>query len=114
MGAGTQDPEEYMKWKREQDRKALEQKREQDRKALEQKMEALFGKSIKLLENILPQEFHQEWLGDLRERYYQLIEEHTSLRKVYFITLFTGLGLIRSYLWLKADKFVSRWMTRAK
>lgn len=129
MGAGI-SPEQFNKLIREQDR----------RKALEQKMKALrrlfqrlefyervrfyiYGvrvsdsfleKSIKLLEDILPQEFHEEWLGDLRERYYQLIEEHTPPRKVYFITLLTGLGLILSYFWLKADKFVSRWMTRAK
>lgn len=118
--------------------KALEQDR---RKPLEPKMKALFRllqkldfyidrvkfyidglrvsdsfleKSIKLLEDILPQEFHEEWLGDLRERYYQLIDENTPPRKVYFITLLTGLGLILSYLLLKADKFVSQWMTRAK
>jgi hypothetical protein len=76
--------------------------------------DSFLEKSIKLLEDILPQEFHEEWLGDLRERYYQLIEEHTPPWKVGFITLFTGLGLILSYFWLKADKFVSRWMTRAK
>jgi hypothetical protein len=76
--------------------------------------DSFLEKSIKLLEDILPQEFHEEWLGDLRERYYQLIDEHTPPRKVYFITLLTGLGLILSYLWLKADKFVSRWITRAK
>lgn len=130
MARPNLSPEEY-KWIRKQDRK----------KALVPNMEALFRllqklgfyiyrvrfdrdgvrvsdsfleKSIKLLEDILPQEFHEEWLGDLRERYYQLIEEHTPPRKVYFITLLTGLGLILSYFWLKADKFVSRWMTRAK
>jgi hypothetical protein len=69
---------------------------------------------IALLDDILPKEHHEEWLGDLREGYYQLIEDGTPLWKIYFITLLTGLGLIRSYLWLKADKFVSRWMTRAK
>ena len=69
---------------------------------------------IAVLENIVPIQFQEEWLGDLQEQYYQLIKDGTPLWKVYLITLFTGLGLIRSYLWLKADKFVSRWMTRAK
>lgn len=69
---------------------------------------------ITLLEDILPIQFPEEWLGDLREGYYQLIKEGKPPREVYFITLLTGLGLILSYLWLKADKFVSRWMTRAK
>ncbi|MCC3468352.1 MAG: hypothetical protein JGK37_20785 [Microcoleus sp. PH2017_06_SFM_O_A] len=67
---------------------------------------------IAFLKNILPIQFQEEWLGDLQEQHYLLIEDGTPLWKVYFITLFTGLGLIRSYLWLKADKFVSRWMTR--
>ncbi|MCU0545957.1 MAG: hypothetical protein MUE44_27965 [Oscillatoriaceae cyanobacterium Prado104] len=69
---------------------------------------------IEFLENMLPQKFHEEWLGDLREQHYQLIETGVPRWKVSLITLLTGLGLIRSYLWLKADKFVSRWMTRAK
>jgi hypothetical protein len=69
---------------------------------------------IEFLENMLPQKFHEEWLGDLREQHYQLIEAGIPRWKVCFITLLTGLGLIRSYLWLKADKFVARWMTRAK
>jgi hypothetical protein len=69
---------------------------------------------IAFLENIVPIQFQEEWLGDLQEHYYELIKDGTPLWKVYFITLFAGLGLIRSYLWLKADKFVSRWMTRAK
>ena len=136
MGGGTLSPEEY-KWMGEQDRReSLELE------ALEQRMKALFRllqvlgfyyidrvrfyidgvrvsdsflqKSIKLLEDILPQEFHEEWLGDLREQHHQSIKEGKPPWKVGFITLFTGLGLILSYCWLKADKFVSRWMTRAK
>jgi len=69
---------------------------------------------IAFLENIVPIQFPEEWLGDWREGYYQLIKEGKPPREVYFITLLTGLGLILSYFWLKADKFVSRWMTRAK
>ncbi|MEZ2251994.1 hypothetical protein, partial [Microcoleus sp.] len=69
---------------------------------------------IAFMKNIVPIQFQEEWLGDLQEQHYLLIEDGTPLWKVYFITLFTGLGLIRSYLFLKADKFVSRWMTRAK
>jgi len=69
---------------------------------------------IAFLENIVPIQFPEEWLGDWREGYYQLIKEGKPPREVYFITLLTGLGLILSYLWLKADNFVSRWMTRAK
>ena len=65
------------------------------------------------LEDIIPSEFQEEWLGDLQEKYHQLIKEGIPRWKVYFITLLTGLGLILSYLWLKADKFVSRWITRA-
>lgn len=126
MSGGTHNPEEYMKWKLEQDMKATIQALFRLLQILAfidrvrfyidgvRVSDSFLEKSIKLLEDILPQEFHEEWLGDLRERYYQLIEEHTPPRKVYFITLLTGLGLILSYLWLKADKFVSRWMTRAK
>jgi hypothetical protein len=69
---------------------------------------------ITLLENILPIEFHEEWLGDLQEQHHQSIKEGKPPWKVGFITLLTGLGLIRSYLWLESDKLVSRWMTRAK
>ena len=69
---------------------------------------------IVFLENIVPIQFQEEWLGDLQEQHYQLIKDGTPLWKVYFITLLTGLGLIRSYLWLKADKFISRWIIRAK
>lgn len=69
---------------------------------------------IAFLENIVPIEFQEEWLGDLREQHHQSIKEGKPPWKVGFITLFTGLGLILSYFWLKADKFVSRWMTRAK
>lgn len=69
---------------------------------------------ITLLENILPIEFHEEWLGDLREQHHQLIKEGKPPWKVGFITLLTGLGLILSYFWLECDKLVSRWMTRAK
>jgi len=69
---------------------------------------------IAFLENIVPIEFQEEWLGDLREQHHQSIKEGKPPWKVGFITLFTGLGLISSYFWLKADKFVSRWMTRAK
>ena len=73
-----------------------------------------YARFIALLEEILPIQFQEEWLGDLQEQHYQLIEEGIPRWKVSLITLLTGLGLIRSYLWLKADKFVSRWMTRAK
>lgn len=69
---------------------------------------------IAFLENIVPIQFQEEWLGDLQEQHYQLIKDGTPLWKVYFITLLTGLGLIQSYLWLEVDKFVSRWITRAK
>jgi len=69
---------------------------------------------ITLLESILPREFHEEWLGDLREQRHQSIKEGKPRWKVGFITLFTGLGLIRFYLWLQFYKLVSRWMTRAK
>ncbi|MCC3564892.1 MULTISPECIES: hypothetical protein [unclassified Microcoleus] len=69
---------------------------------------------IVFLENIVPIQFQEEWLGDLQEQHYQLIKDGTPLWKVYFITLLTGLGLIQSYLWLEFDKFVSRWITRAK
>ena len=69
---------------------------------------------ITLLENILPIEFHEEWLGDLREQHHQSIKEGKPPWKVGFITLLTGLGLILSYFWLESDKLVSRWMARAK
>ena len=69
---------------------------------------------IAWLENILPIEFQEEWLGDAQEKRHQSIKKGKPPWKVGFITLFAGLGLIRSYLWLKADKFVSRLMTRAK
>jgi len=69
---------------------------------------------IAFLENIVPIQFQEEWLGDLREQHHQSIKEGKPPWKVGFITLLTGLGLIRSYLWLESDKFVSRWMTRAK
>ncbi|MEG4589729.1 hypothetical protein QUA54_31610 [Microcoleus sp. MOSTC5] len=69
---------------------------------------------ITLLENILPREFHEEWLGDLREQHHLSIKKGKPPWKVGFKTLLTGLGLIRSYLWLESDKFISRWMTRAK
>lgn len=72
---------------------------------------------IAFLKNIVPIQFQEEWLGDLQGHYYRLIKDSTPLWKVYWITLFTDLGLIgliRSYLWLKADKFISRWMIRAK
>jgi len=72
-----------------------------------------YARFIALLKEILPIQFQEEWLGDLQEKYHQLIKEGIPRWKVYFITLLTGLGLILSYLWLKADKFVSRWMTRA-
>ena len=72
-----------------------------------------YARFIALLEKILPQEFHDEWLGDLQEQHYQLIEEGIPRWKVSLITLLTGLGLIRSYLWLKFHKLVSRWITRA-
>lgn len=73
-----------------------------------------YARFIALLEEILPIQFQEEWLGDLQEQHYLLIEDGTPLWKVCFITLLTGLGLIRSYLWLKADNLVSRWITRAK
>lgn len=73
-----------------------------------------YARFIALLEDILLIQFHEEWLGDLQEQHYQLIEEGIPRWKVSLITLLTGLGLILSYLWLKADKLVSRWMTRAK
>ncbi|WP_341734060.1 hypothetical protein [Microcoleus sp. EPA2] len=69
---------------------------------------------IVFLENIVPIQFQEEWLGDLQEHYHELIKDSTPLWKVYLIILFTGLGLIRSYLWLKVYKLVSRWMIRAK
>lgn len=87
---------------------------EQDYRSIEADISTWHTRFIALLEDILPKEDHQEWLGDLREQHYQLIKDGTPLWNVYFISLFTGLGLIRSYLWLKADKFISRWMTRAK
>jgi hypothetical protein len=49
---------------------------------------------IALLEDILPIQFQEEWLGDLREQHYQLIKEGKPPWKVGFITLLTGLGLI--------------------
>jgi hypothetical protein len=73
-----------------------------------------YARFIALLEEILPIQFQEEWLGDLQEQHYQLIEEGIPRWKVSLITLLTGLGLIRSYLWLESDKLVSRWMTRAK
>ena len=69
---------------------------------------------IAFLENIVPIQFQEEWLGDLREQHHQSIKEGKPPWKVGFITLFTGLGLILSYFWLESDKLVSRWMTRAK
>jgi len=69
---------------------------------------------IAFLENIVPIQFQEEWLGDLREQHHQSIKEGKPPWKVGFITLFTGLGLILSYFWLESDKFVSRWMTRGK
>jgi len=69
---------------------------------------------IAFLENIVPIQFQEEWLGDLREQHHQSIKEGKPPWKVGFITLFTGLGLILSYFGLESDKFVSRWMTRGK
>ena len=72
-----------------------------------------YAQLIALLKEILPIQFQEEWLGDLQEQHYQLIEEGIPRWKVSFITLLTGLGLIRSDLWLKFHKLVSRWITRA-
>jgi hypothetical protein len=72
-----------------------------------------YARFIALLKEILPIQFQEEWLGDLQEQHYQLIEEGIPRWKVSFITLLTGLDLIRSYLWLKFHKLVSRWITRA-
>ncbi len=73
---------------------------------------------IDFLKNILPIQFQEEWLGDLQEKHNYSINEAIKngdpISKVYRETLLRGLGLIWSYLWLKAHKFVSRWMTRAK
>ena len=68
---------------------------------------------IALLKEILPIQFQEEWLGDLQQQHYQLIEEGIPRWKESWITLLAGLGLIRSYLWLKFHKLVSRWITRA-
>ena len=72
-----------------------------------------YARFIALLEEIIPIQFQEEWLGDLQEQHNQLIDEGIPHWKVSFITLLTGLGLIRSYLWLKFHKLVSRWITRA-
>ncbi len=72
-----------------------------------------YARFIALLKEIIPIQFQEEWLGDLQEQHYQLIEEGIPRWKVSLITLLTGLGLIQSYLWLKFHKLVSRWITRA-
>ena len=69
---------------------------------------------IPLLEHIIPKQDHEEWMGLLKRQHDQLIEEGNHLILVDLETLKSGLGLIGGSLWLKADKFVSRWMTRAK
>ncbi|MBD1814106.1 hypothetical protein NDA07_16545 [Microcoleus vaginatus DQ-U2] len=69
---------------------------------------------IPLLEHIIPKQDHEEWMGLLKMQHDQLIEEGHHLILVDLETLKSGLGLIGGSLWLKADKFVSRWMTRAK
>ncbi len=68
---------------------------------------------ITLLENILPTEYHEECLGDVREDYHKLIKQGIPRSELSRITLLTGLGVIRYYLWLKFHKLVSRWITRA-
>ena len=68
---------------------------------------------ITLLENILPRECHEECLGDVREDYHKLIKQGIPRSELSRITLLTGLGVIRYYLWLKFHKLVSRWITRA-
>jgi hypothetical protein len=91
---------------------------EQDYRSIEADISTWHTRFIALLEDILPQEFQEEWLGDVQERHNYSINEAIKngdpKSKVYRETLLRGLGLIWSYLWLKADKFVSRWMTRAK
>ncbi|XZN89015.1 MAG: hypothetical protein ACM65M_15130 [Microcoleus sp.] len=72
-----------------------------------------YARFIALLKELLPRQFQEEWLGDLQEQHYQLIEQGSPRWQVSLITLLTGLDLIRSYLGLKFHKFVSRWMTRA-
>ncbi|MEP6490376.1 hypothetical protein NDI43_21675 [Microcoleus vaginatus GB2-A3] len=69
---------------------------------------------IPLLEHIIPKQDHEEWMGLLKEQQEQSIEEGKPLIIVDLETLQSGLGLIGGSLWLKADKLVSRWMTRAK
>jgi hypothetical protein len=69
---------------------------------------------IPLLEHIIPKQDHEEWMGLLKKQQEQLIEDGDPLIFVDLKTLKSGLGLIGGSLWLKADKLVSRWMTRAK
>ncbi len=69
---------------------------------------------IPLLEHIIPKQDHEEWMGLLKKQQEQLIEEGNPLILVDLETLKSGLGLIGGSLGLKADKLVSRWMTRAK
>jgi len=69
---------------------------------------------IPLLEQIIPKQDHEEWMGLLKKQHDQLIKKGDPLILVDLKTLKSGLGLIGGSLWLKADKLVSRWMTRAK
>ena len=69
---------------------------------------------IPFLEPIIPKHDHEEWMGLLKKQHDQLIEKGKPLILVDLNTLQSGLGLIGGSLWLKADKLVSRWMTRAK
>ena len=72
-----------------------------------------YARFIALLKEILPIQFQEECLGDVREQHHQLIEEGIPRCELSWITLLTGLGVIRYYLWLKFHKLVSRWITRA-
>jgi hypothetical protein len=69
---------------------------------------------IQLLEHIIPKQDHEEWLGLLKKQHDALIAKGKHPILVDVETLKSGLGLIGGSLWLKADKFVSGWMTRAK
>ncbi|TAE76586.1 MAG: hypothetical protein EAZ60_06770 [Oscillatoriales cyanobacterium] len=69
---------------------------------------------IPLLEQIIPKQDHEEWMGLLKIGHDKSIKEGKHLIFVNLETLKNGLCLIGGSLWLKADKFVSGWMTRAK
>lgn len=60
-----------------------------------------------LLACILPHEFQEEWLGDLREKRYRLIVEGCPQWLVNLKTALWSLDLIRSFWCVKSKNLVS-------